>query len=445
MSTKAHRIRLPSGREARLTAPRTPERDDVFEGERTLFGRTLRVLARPGALEARGDADAARTDRAAVAPSAWRAIDRDRLLSLPLRDFHALRDLAVRIGAIEPEPDEGGACRNCDAELAIDPRELDPSELAEREHGAPSTVEGTPSPLPSPLRLPHGGIAETIDIRPVSVGEALPLLRALARDEPLRITPRILAAMGIRALGSLERPVLLARVLARASDEVWAAVEQRFLDLAYARSIAPLVCRSCGALHEIELPVPRELAPDVLRRPSQGRDERFPDAEAFEARVERIAPAIYEARKLRNVALRVDTDVPPTDLAGDPLLGAYEPRREVDAAGYTELEFLVTLYYQTFRRLWEEDGPYDLDEEIRETIDHELEHHEHYLEGRDPKDEEERAEARAELRALYGDRRLARLVMREALADVQQFARATWPFFTAVAVALAAASWLGLW
>ncbi len=40
--------------------------------------------------------------------------------------------------------------------------------------------------------------------------------------------------------------------------------------------------------------------------------------------------------------------------------------------------------------MWHEDGPFDWDAELAETIEHELEHHMAYLVGDDPMDEEER-------------------------------------------------------
>lgn len=403
---------------------------DTLDGSEVLFGRAWSALLAPGAVERREG------DR-------WIPLDREQVLALPLRDAHALRDLLLRTGAIAPEPDDS-TCRNCGAPLPFDPRELDPRELERR---APSPLPALePLALPAPVRLPRGGVATHVTMEPVALGEAMPLLRALASDEPYRVTPRLLAAMGVRALGELHKPVLLARVLGRASDEAWAAIERRYLELnAPPPVVAPLPCPRCGAMHEVEVPAPRELDPDAHDRASGARYGEFPDVEAFEATVESLASAVYEARGIAHVALRVEPGVPATDLAGEPLLGSYEPRQEVDAAGYTQLEFLVTVYYRTFRRMWEEDGPYDLEAEIRETIDHELEHHLHHLAGHDPMDEAERAEARQEVRALYGDRRLARLAVREAASDVGEFLRATWPFLLLVAAGVAIAAWVGGW
>jgi hypothetical protein len=282
-------------------------------------------------------------------------------------------------------------------------------------------------------------------MEPVTVEQALPLLRVLAVPEPYRVTPRLLAAMGVRSVGGLEKPALLARVLGRASDATWAAFERRFLELNYVPRVAPLVCPRCGALHEVEVPTVREFDPEAMARATRLPVPPFPTAEEFEARVEQIAPEVYAARGVRNVELRVELGVPATDIAGEPLLGSYEPRHEVDTAGYGRIEFRITLYYETFRRMWEDEGPYDLDAEIRETIDHELEHHLNYLRGHDPLDEEERAAARREIRRLYGGRRLLQMALREALGDLGAFVRATWPFFALIALSVAVASWLGWW
>ena len=52
----------------------------------------------------------------------------------------------------------------------------------------------------------------------------------------------------------------------------------------------------------------------------------------------------------------------------------------------------VTIFYRTFRAMWNEEGGYDWEAEIRETIEHELEHHVAFLTGDDPMDEAERDE-----------------------------------------------------
>lgn len=431
MRVPVNRVRLPSGSEVRVRAQDGAlARDDRLDGEPVLFGRAWSALLAPGALERR------ERDR-------WIPFDRDAVWALPLRDAHVLRDLLLRIGAIAPEP-EDGICRNCDAVLAFDPRELDPEELADR---PPAPLDLAPLALPAPVRLPRNRIATHATIVPVSLAQAIPLLRALARDEPYRITPKILAALGVRALGELETPAILARVLRRSSDEVWAAIERRYLELNSApRAIAPLRCPRCGAMHEVLVPTPRELDPDEPERAMPPRAD-FPSAEAFEEIVERLAPPIYAARGVRieAVALRVEPGIPATDIAGEPLLGSYEPRQEIDTAGYTQLEFVVTLYYRTFQRIWAEDGPYDLEAELRETIDHELEHHLHHLAGHDPMDAEERTEARRELRKLYGDKRLAKLAIREAGADLGAAARALGPILAIVAALAALAAAMGGW
>jgi hypothetical protein len=418
VAARAHRIRLPSGLAAVVRAPASLRTDDVVGGERLVFGRAIAVLSEPGAL--------AHDDGAPLDP-----------MGLAMRDFHALRDLLLRTRAIAPDPDPG-TCRNCEAEVPFDPTQLDPRELARRE---PSAALGGAFDLPEVVRLPRGAETKQATMEPVTLGEALHLLAVLAEDAPFRVTPKLLAAMGVRALGDVEKPALVARILARASDPVWSAIERRYLLVNYPpRTVAPLPCPACGAMHEVDVPQPRELDPDADARTT---DEPFPDAAAFEALVEKIAPEVYRARGVKNVALRVEPGVPATDIAGEPLLGSYEPRQDVDSAGYTQLEFLVTLYYRTFRHVWEDDGPYDVEAEIRETIDHELEHHLHHLSGHDPMDAAERAEARREIRQLYGDRRLAKAAASEAGRDLAAFARTTWPFFALIALGIAVATWMG--
>ena len=67
--------------------------------------------------------------------------------------------------------------------------------------------------------------------------------------------------------------------------------------------------------------------------------------------------------------------------------------------------------------MWNEEGPYDWEDELAETIEHELEHHVSFLRGDDPMDDEERAEIRDEAVRIVGrgeaTRRDARGLRRE--------------------------------
>jgi hypothetical protein len=416
---------LGDGRWITVAAGPSAEHDDEFEGAPLRFGRALRALS------------AARL----VDGETGTALGMDFLHRLPMRDFHRLRDLLQRIGSIALEPDDG-TCRNCDAALPFRPLDSDPRDL---ERSPSPGVQPEPTlVLPRRVRLPRGEIAESLTMGPVSLGDTLPLLAALARDERPRLTPRILRGLGVVAVGTLSQPALVARALERACPSVRRAIEARYLEWNHPGTVGPLVCPACGALHEVPTPWPREFEPEAEFE-SADHGEAFPSLEAFEDLVERIAPGVYARRGVRHVSLRVEPGVPATDLAGEPLLGSYEPLRDMDDAGYTRLEFCVTLYHRTFERMWHEEGPYDLDEEIRETIDHELEHHLHHLTGYDPLDADERAEARQTLRRLYGDRTLARLAMREAAEDVIAFLSATRWLLLIIAVGVVASVMLDRW
>lgn len=403
---------LPSGRVVTVRRAGSPEAeplaDDVVEGREIFAGRALRALSGERlVVDGLGD---------------------DGVLGLTLRDYHALRELAVRVGSIADEVAEY-PCRNCDATIRVDPADADVDEILRR-------YEGDPAPerdwsLGQTVRLPRRRKTRTIRIEPVTVKDALPLWAALAGEGAWTITPEIVRGMGVRSIGDERNPKLLARVLARLPDEVWANVEEAFLGVQYSdRAFLPWACPACGALHEIDAPALREM--DGMQRDGGGGEpDRFPTAEDFERMVERIAPEVYAERAVRNLAIRVEPGVPAVDDGGEPLLGSYEPRT---GGAPEELEFLITLYYRSFQKMWTEEGTYDVEAEIRETIDHEVEHHLYYLQGYDPKDAEEREEIRRDLVKTFGAPTVRRYVAAGLVAEVWRFARFAWPFLLALAI-----------
>ncbi len=429
-------VRLPSGLRVRVrrVGRGAPRVDDVVEGTRLFAGRTL------GALLA-GEVSVEPADGRARTP-----LTREALLALDVRDFHALRDACERLGAVAPEATDAGECRNCDAPLEAAPRGVPLDDLEERFAREPAVREAR-VPLGVTVRVGRGRAREAV-LRAPTVETARPLWAALAREAPLRVTPALVRALGVRSVGRETRATVLADVLAHVPDRAWSAIEQGFLEVAYAeRALRPLVCPACGALHEVDAPLEREFdlalgrtggAP--ARDPGEGA---FPDAADFEALVARLGAEVYAARGVRHIALRVEDGVPALDVAGEPLLGSYEPREAVDAAGNATTEFLVTVYYRSFARMHAEEGPYDLEAEVRETIDHEIEHHLHYLSGHDPLDAQERADARRELEDVYGARTLARLERREVLADLAHGLRFVAPLLLALAALLWGLDWLG--
>ncbi len=436
-------IRLPSGLRVRVRragkgAPRT---DDVVEGTRLFVGRTLGALLEGALVVERAEGK----ERG--------ALTKDEVLALDLRDFHALRDVCERLGVVAPEETDAGECRNCDAPIVVEARGAALDDLEERYEGEPSVREervawGGAGRARKSARGGRGS-ARGLRFRAPTVEQARPLWAALAQDGPLHLTPALVRALGVRSLSGETRASALAEALARAPDRAWAAVERGFLAVAYAeRAFHPLTCAECGALHEVDAPLAREFAVEregerARHAPGEDAEAGFPDAEAFERLVARVGAEVYAALKVRNIALRVEDGVPEIDSAGEPLLGSYEPREDLDAGGNARTEFLITLYFRSFQKMHEEDGPYDLEAEVRDTIEHEIEHHLYYLAGDDPMDASERAEARKDLEGVYGRKTLERRERREVLAELGRGLRFVVPLLVGVAALLLLLDWLG--
>ena len=86
----------------------------------------------------------------------------------------------------------------------------------------------------------------------------------------------------------------------------------------------------------------------------------------------------------------------------------------------------------------------DVEAEVRETIDHEVEHHLHHLAGYDPLDEQEQREARRELERTFGKRRIRQAEAASVVAELRTMLKLAVPFALACALLLAAA-WLFGW
>jgi hypothetical protein len=419
------RVHLPSGRvlaleprsglQPRARAPRAPVFSEMVE---LAASGDLVLRDRDGAVEVAG---------------------------LELRDFHALRALATAAGWLVEEPVEV-VCRNCRqllrhhpcAALALGPfadGELDDPEL-DRTLDLAAT-----HPVP-PVALGGGRTAGSIKLRALTVASAAPLHRALRRRR-LQVSDRVVRAMGVEALGAERDPRRIADALARCSDEAWGAIGDLFLEAHYPPRLCSIaVCGACGARNDVDAPYEREFEPSGSARASNA--ELFPDFDAFDARAraafERAGPAHDRPQGGCAVRLVVDGGVPACDDGGDPLLGAYVPPGGDPSAPVGAAE--VTVYYRTFRAMWEEDGPYDWEAEIEETVAHELEHHAGWLVGSDPMDDDERAEIERERERVLG-RAAARGPAASAgalLADVQGFLARTWPIWLIVAVATIAVS-----
>jgi hypothetical protein len=102
----------------------------------------------------------------------------------------------------------------------------------------------------------------------------------------------------------------------------------------------------------------------------------------------------------------------------------------------------IHLYYRTFLNAYLEDGPYDVNREIGETLRHELEHHLGHLTGSDPLDEHERAEIGNEYQRRVGQRESWRRVALALVLDSAGFLRRTWWVWLLALVATALVTWV---
>jgi hypothetical protein len=246
------------------------------------------------------------------------------------------------------------------------------------------------------------------------------------------LTPAIVTAMGVVALGRERRASALVRALERASPDAFAAVIDHVHDAHYPpRLVAVHRCEACGARSNLDVPLEREL-PREPRRDARPRS-RAPDLEAFEERVRAHAEVVYAELGVRGVSLVVDDGVPACDDGGEPLLGAYTPAG-VDPDLGVEHPPEIRLYYRTFVDEARVDRSFDVDVEIRETLEHELTHHLHDLAGHDPLDEEERRAIAEDAARLVGRRELARRAGRGFVESLAGFARTTWPVWVLVAL-----------
>jgi hypothetical protein len=350
--------------------------------------------------------------------------------SLDLADFHALRAVATHLGWLSEEPIEI-ACRNCGEAFGVAPCaafELGP--FVDAELGDPELDRRLDTSVAHPIpSVPMSGraVARDVRFRPVTAGEAAPLHRALRRRR-LVLSERVVRAMGIEALGDERDPRRIADALARCSDEAWEAIGDLFLEAHYPPRLASVaLCPKCGARNDVDAPYEREIEPG--RTTGQSNAEVFPDFDAFD---ERSRSAFDDRAGADASAIRLVTDsgVPACDDGGEPLLGAYVPPGGDPTAPVGSGE--ITLYYRTFRTMWEEDGPYDWAAEVDETVAHELEHHDAWLVGHDAMDDEERAEIARERERIVGKRAVARQSVGALGRDVAGFLARTWPIWLIV-------------
>jgi hypothetical protein len=370
-------------------------------------------------------------------------LDRDPR-DLPLADFHVLRAVLTKAGFVH-EDEVSIMCGNCQAEFPVRPcgaLEIGPfvdGELDDELLDATAPFDEELDVLPVPIG--NGAPATTVVLAARSVRQAEPLHRALA-EEALDVTPVVIDAMGIVALGPLRDPQRIADVLTGCDDEAFAGVTDAFLDAYYPMRLGGVAfCPTCKARNDVDAPYEREFAPTsfVGRRhrahvAGEGL-EPLPEFDAFAELAARIAEPLVAEIPGEKVELVVDGGTPAVDDGGAPLLGSYVPPHPGDPSAPTRAP-TVTVYYRTFVTMQDEDGRFDWEGELRETIEHELEHHVYFLRGEDPMDDEEHAEIDREAVRIVGRRETGRRVATGFVASFRDFAVRTWPLWIIALVAL---------
>jgi hypothetical protein len=136
------------------------------------------------------------------------------------------------------------------------------------------------------------------------------------------------------------------------------------------------------------------------------------------------------------VELVVDDGTPAVDDGGEPLLGSYLPPPPKDAPTVARPP-TVTVYYKTFAAIERDEGRFDWEAELRETIEHELEHHVYFLRGDDPMDEEEHAEIDREALRIVGRAEATRRTLAVFGDSIPDFFVRAWPLVLIGALVLA--------
>jgi hypothetical protein len=358
-----------------------------------------------------------------------RAVD---VRALELRDFHALRAIATRIGWLDEDPIEI-ACHNCDGAIRRAPcAALELGPFVDGELDDPDldrTLDLSSSHAIPAVALGPDRVAHEIALTQVTVATATPLHRALNRRR-LRVSERIVVAMGIASLGPEHDPRHIADALAHCSEQAWHAIGDLFLEAHYPPRLSAIVlCPNCGARSDVDAPYEREFEPTVSALPSNA--QIFPEFDAFAAHA-RALFQVSTQKEAPGVALFVDAGVPACDDGGEPLLGAYVPPGGDPSAPMGLAE--ISLYFRSFRAMWNEEGPYDWEAEVEETIEHELGHHAGWRVGHDSADDEERAEIGRERAVVVGRKATVRAALAAMGVDVGGFIARTWPIWLIVAV-----------
>ncbi len=431
------KIELPSGRVVEVVRPShvlvgaraledaAKTSNPLYSEARTLFRKHVAIV----------DARGARVD-----------VD-----DLALVDFHALRAIATHEEWL-PEEEVDVDCVNCENVIAIHPcramplgpfieQALDDPELDWR------LEEGEPHPIPPITLLSKDVPADTIVFRSVTVREAAPLHAALGK-EPFVVDAAVVRGMGIVSLGDETDGAVIAKALDASLDtETFDAVARLFTELHYPPRLFGIArCSKCGARNDVDAPFDRELtwAPPPHAAASAGAGETeatpFVKFREFAARAQAIAKETFAEEHEPMLMLLVEGGVSLCDEGGVALLGSYLPASPGDNMSPSR-PHEIAVYYRTFRTVWLEEGPYDWDDELVETLEHEYEHFLAELAGGDPMDEEERREIADEAIRIHGKSTLLKAEVGHLGSDFAGFLRRTWILWAIIiAVALLTAS-----
>lgn len=398
---------------------------------------------------------------AAFGPQGWLEL-RDgggqvvELDAMTLEDFHVLRTVATALDFFV-EPPVVRRCTNCDETFPLElskcvplgpllDGELSDEELDEpfdfdKEHDlfvrADDDDQGDDEP-----NLRREAIGR-VGLSPLTVGEARALWKTLAEQQERQRQHGISAAdrrrlsrhLGLRSIDGEAYGPRARKRLGELSDDGWDALLDLFEAAHYCPRIdAHIRCPHCEAENVYRAPLLREfpeIVDDRLAPPWRDEVPGFPSPDAFLASMHQIGKKLYDQANVRSVPLFLELDVPHVDDGGQPLLGSYTPPPDDGLDGIGALAAgEIRLYYRTFKRQWADLGPYDVDAEIHETIEHELAHHLAFLRGYDETDEEERAEIVRERERVMGKGALAR----QAKAEQAAHRAGSWTLWLIVAL-----------
>lgn len=347
---------------------------------------------------------------------------------LPLGDFHVLRALLLKNGLLEEDEIEID-CANCGEVLRVKPcatLEMGPWEDAE------ATDPELDRTLPFGEPLPTGGGPLVLAAR--TVRDAEPLFKALARPQ-LEIDAPVVTAMGIASLGEIKDATAIAQLLMECDDAVFASVTNAWLDAHYVPRLASdTTCPKCQAKNTIDAPYVREFDRGLVRGDSHAPVMPLPPLEEFVEIAHAMAEPLLQATP-EPPELLVEDGTPAVDDGGVPLLGSYVPPPPKDAPVPTS-SGTVTIYYRTFEACVAEEPGFDWEAELRETIEHELEHHVYFLRGDDPMDDAERAEIAAEAVRVVGKSEAQRRELKGFAGTFPDFLRRAWPLIVLAAFGL---------